>query len=169
MIIGLANASQRPRQPARVVHVPRVAVEMHCVALYFACRAALILVFCVSRCSYTGFVCTSYCECCRAKIKAKSMMCAALLDTEFLSAGKVTVGENQTRLKFMCFYKTSHLILKISTRVSRNMSTFCLTNPDVCRPQIISPWPMRCLKREPACLISASFCRHISRCNVFKA
>ena len=114
-------------------------------------------------------LCALYIECCRAKIKAKSMMCAALLDTEFLSAGKVTVGGNQTRLKFMCFYKTSHLIFKISTRVSRNMSTFCLTNPDVCRPQIISPWPMRCLKREPACLISASFCRHISRRNVFKA
>ena len=94
---------------------------------------------------------------------------SAWLYTDFLSAGKVTVDGNQTMLKFICFYKTFHLIFKIFTRASKNISTFCWTNPDICRLKIISRWPMRCLKREPACLISASFCRHISRRNVFKA
>ena len=94
---------------------------------------------------------------------------AQLVHCDFLSAGKVTVGGNQTMLKLICFYKTSHLNFKLSTRVSRNTSTFCLTNPDVCRPKFISCWQMRCLKREPACLISASFCRQISRRNICKA
>ena len=75
-----------------------------------------------------------------------------------LSAGKESVRTKHTRLKFICFLKTSHLIFKNSIRVSINISTFCGTNPYVSLPKIISHWPMRCLKREPACLISASFC-----------
>ena len=67
---------------ARVVHVPHVVVELRCT------------LFCVSNCTYTSIlrvtltlygilVCTLYCECCRAKIKATSMMCAALLEETF--------------------------------------------------------------------------------------
>ena len=91
------------------------------------------------------------------------------LHYDFLSGRKVSVGRNQTTLKFTCFYKTSHLIFQNFTGVSRNISTLCMANPIVSRPKIISCRPMRCMKREPACLISASFCRQISRLNIYKA
>ena len=158
-----------------------------CATSYFYCRPsapALLTVFLSSRAFWNLLGCNLIKRILHAKngdmaATSQASFCLLVPQTgwnqceenkanhyDFLSGKKVSVGRNQTTLKFICFYKTSHLIFQNFTRVSRNKSNLCLTNPFVSRHKKISHWPMRCLKRELACLISASFCRHISRRNV---